>query len=360
MTVTSGCSRARSAPTPGSCSARPIDAEVVEIVGDRVRFTHPLLASVTRARHRSPPSGAMRTGAWQPPSPTPSSVRGTSPSRADGPDPAVATALDRAAADASRRGAPAAAAELAGLAAELTPADAADERADRADRRRGVPPARGRARGHACPAGAARRRRCRPAAGAHERCSASAGRSRAGAAASSASRRSTKRRERPALTAAIRHVLGYVELVAGRLDRAREQAAAAVHDAQAAGDRLTYAHAAVAPLPRRLPRRPRTGRGSAGGGARARAGDRRGAAPDAAERRPGPPADVPRPLRRGARGVRGRAAARGEPRRRGDGRGRVSSTARGSSCARATGPAPPTSRAGSRGWAGRTSGTARG
>jgi DNA-binding CsgD family transcriptional regulator len=38
-------------------------------------------------------------------------------------------------------------------------------------------------------------------------------------------------------------MLGYVELVAGRLNRAREQASAAVHDAQVAGDRLTYAHA---------------------------------------------------------------------------------------------------------------------
>ena len=39
----------------------------------------------------------------------------------------------------------------------------------------------------------------------------------------------------PALTAAIRHLLGYVELVAGRLNRAREQAAAAVQDAKDAG-----------------------------------------------------------------------------------------------------------------------------
>ena len=45
------------------------------------------------------------------------------------------------------------------------------------------------------------------------------------------------------MTAAIRHLLGYVELVAGRLNRAREQAAAAVQDAKDAGDQLTYAHA---------------------------------------------------------------------------------------------------------------------
>ena len=60
-------------------------------------------------------------------------------------------------------------------------------------------------------------------------------------AVSSVPRRSTKQKARR--TAAIRHLLGYVELVAGRLNRAREQAAAAVQDAKDAGDQLTYAHA---------------------------------------------------------------------------------------------------------------------
>ena len=107
-----------------------IDAEVIEVTDGRVRFTHPLLASVSR----STMDGASRRDAHRR-----LATAVTDPEQrarhlalaAEGPDPSIAVALDRAARDASRRGAPAAAAELARLAAELTPPDAVDERADR-------------------------------------------------------------------------------------------------------------------------------------------------------------------------------------------------------------------------------------
>ena len=218
-----------------------IDADVIEIAGGRVRFTHPLLASVARAGT----DGAERRSAHRR-----LATAVTEPEQrarhlafaADGPDAEVAEALDRAAADAARRGAPAAAAELAALAAELTPPDAADAHGARlitaAELHQlagehgaaralleplvgGLPAGRRRARALFCLAWtetiARGRELCEQALEEAE-----------GA---------------PALTAAIRHLLGYVELVAGRLDRAREQASAAVLDAEAAGDRLTYAHA---------------------------------------------------------------------------------------------------------------------
>ena len=219
-----------------------IEAEVIEVTDSRVRFTHPLLASVSRATM----DGASRRDAHRR-----LATAVTDPEQrarhlalaAEGPDPSIAVALDRAARDASRRGAPAAAAELARLAAELTPPDAVDERADRliaaAEHHRlagehaatrtlleplvdVLPPGPRRARALFClgwtEAIDRGRELCEQALDEAE-----------GA---------------PALTAAIRHLLGYVELVAGRLNRAREQASAAVHDAKAAGDQLTYAHAA--------------------------------------------------------------------------------------------------------------------
>lgn len=218
-----------------------IDAEVIEVTDERVRFTHPLLASVSRAGT----NGTSRRDAHRrlATAVTDSEQRARHLAlAAEGPDPSIAVALDRAAGDASRRGAPAAAAELARLAAELTPRDAMDERADRliaaaefhrlagehTVTRALLEPLVG-----ALPAGH-RRARALFCLGWTE--AIARGRELCARALDEAD-------GAPGLTAAIRHVLGYVELVAGRLDRAREQASAAVHDAQAAGDRLTYAHA---------------------------------------------------------------------------------------------------------------------
>ena len=196
-----------------------IEAEVVEVAGDRVRFTHPLLASVSRAgtdpAQRRDAHARLATAVVDPEQ----QARHLALA-ADGPDPAVAAALDHAAEDASRRGAPAAAAELAGLAADLTPADAADERADRliaaAEHHQlagehtvtrslleplvaTLPPGPRRARALFC-------------LGWTE--SMGRGRELCEQALDEAD-------GQPALTAAIRHVLGYVGLVAGRIEWAR-------------------------------------------------------------------------------------------------------------------------------------------
>ncbi len=218
-----------------------IDADVIEITDNRVRFTHPLLASVSRAGT----DGVVRRDAHRR-----LATAVTDPEQrarhlalaADGPDPSIAEYLDQAARDASRRGAPAAAAELARFAAELTPPDNVAERADRlitaAEHHR-------LAGEHAAtralleplvdmlPAGP-RRARALFCLGWTE----AVGRGRELCAQAL-----DEAEGAPALAAAIRHLLGYVELVAGRLNRAREQAAAAVQDAKDAGDQLTYAHA---------------------------------------------------------------------------------------------------------------------
>jgi DNA-binding CsgD family transcriptional regulator len=97
-------------------------AGVIELDGTRVRFSHPLLASVLyedagpprrRANHRRL-AGVVRD---------PEERARHLALAVDGPDAEVAAALDQAARDASRRGAPAAAAELIELAVELAPPD---------------------------------------------------------------------------------------------------------------------------------------------------------------------------------------------------------------------------------------------
>jgi DNA-binding CsgD family transcriptional regulator len=217
-----------------------IDAEVIEVTDDRVRFTHPLLASVSRAAME----GNLRRDAHRR-----LATAVTDPEQrarhlalaAEGPDPSIASALDGAAGDASRRGAPGAAAELARLAAELTPPDAPDQRADRLITAAELHRLAGEHTAtrelleplvDALPAGR-RRARALFCLGWTE----AIGRGR-----ELCSQALDEADGAFGLTAAIRHVLGYVELVAGRLNRAREQASAAVHDAQVAGDRLAYAH----------------------------------------------------------------------------------------------------------------------
>lgn len=218
-----------------------IDADVIEVTDHRVRFTHPLLASVSRAgtdgtsRREAHRRLAMAVA-------DPEQRARHLALAADGPDSSIAEDLDQAARDASRRGAPAAAAELARFAAELTPPDRVEERADRlitAAEHHRLAGEHGATRAlleplvNMLPVGP-RRARALFCLGWTE--AISRGRELCAQALDEAE-------GAPALTAAIRHLLGYVELVAGRLNRAREQAGAAVQDAMDAGDQLTYAHA---------------------------------------------------------------------------------------------------------------------
>ena len=121
-----------------------IEAEVIEVVGDRLRFTHPLLASVSRAGT----DVAQRREAHRR-----LAAAVTDPEQrarhlalaADGPDPAVADALDHAAADASRRARrPLPRSSPGSRRSSHRPTRPTPRRS--ADRRRGVPPARRRAR----------------------------------------------------------------------------------------------------------------------------------------------------------------------------------------------------------------------
>ena len=104
--------------------ARDIDsavaAGVVELDGERLRFTHPLLAAATvsalpEQRRRALHARLARI-AEEPEEQARHLAAGS-----DSPDSGVATVLEEAGRDASLRGAPAAAAELAELAAERTP-----------------------------------------------------------------------------------------------------------------------------------------------------------------------------------------------------------------------------------------------
>lgn len=102
------------------------EAGVIRLDGERLRFTHPLLASTAyseaaperiRLLHRRL-GGVLDEGEER--------ARHLAQA-ATGPDPDVATALDAAAVAASARGAPGAAAELGELAMALTPPDALED-----------------------------------------------------------------------------------------------------------------------------------------------------------------------------------------------------------------------------------------
>ena len=103
--------------------APALEAQVVELAGDRIRFTHPLLASGVygstpvderRALHRRLAELV----------PDPEEHARHLALAVDGPDAGVAAALEQAAARARARGASAAAAELGDLSRQLTPPDA--------------------------------------------------------------------------------------------------------------------------------------------------------------------------------------------------------------------------------------------
>ena len=101
-----------------------VGAGVVEREGSRVRFTHPLFASVL---HDQAPS-ELRTEVHRALAGTVSDVEERArhlTKAADGPDASIAAEVAAAAEHAAARGAPAAGAELYELAGELTPADPA-------------------------------------------------------------------------------------------------------------------------------------------------------------------------------------------------------------------------------------------
>ncbi|HEV8572515.1 MAG TPA: AAA family ATPase, partial [Actinomycetota bacterium] len=110
---------------------RAVRAGLIELEGERIRFTHPLVASVhysgTPLAERRRMHRRLAGGADEPEERARHLALGSG-----GPDTGVAEALDHAARKARTRGAPDAAAELAELAATLTP----EERPDEARRRR--------------------------------------------------------------------------------------------------------------------------------------------------------------------------------------------------------------------------------
>lgn len=100
-------------------------AEVVEVHGQRVRFVHPLLASA--CYDEAPPWRRRAAHGLLADAVEDAEERARHLAlAAEGPDADVASALDAAAGAATARGAPAAAAELSQLAAELTPGDEPD------------------------------------------------------------------------------------------------------------------------------------------------------------------------------------------------------------------------------------------
>ncbi len=116
---------------PGERLAPALEANVIEFEDDRIRFSHPLLASgVYGATRPSERRALHRRLADAVPDPE-ERVRHLALA-AEGPHPDVASALEEAATRAHSRGALAAAAELSLQARQLTPLDHADERHRRA------------------------------------------------------------------------------------------------------------------------------------------------------------------------------------------------------------------------------------
>ena len=116
---------------PSTVLAPAIEAGIVEIGVERVRFTHPLLGAA--AWDATPPTRRRDIHGRL------AAIVGDREERArhlalaaDGPDEAIAAALEDAALDARSRGAPGTAAELAGLAQRRTPDGRTDERRRRA------------------------------------------------------------------------------------------------------------------------------------------------------------------------------------------------------------------------------------
>ena len=123
---------------PGTDAAlvRAIDAGVVSLETDRIRFTHPLLASTVYAS--APPSRRREIHRRLAANVNDVEERARHLALASsGPDADVASALDDAAAIAGERGAPQSAAELANLAYRLTPVSDAEGSIRRAEQAAG-------------------------------------------------------------------------------------------------------------------------------------------------------------------------------------------------------------------------------
>jgi DNA-binding CsgD family transcriptional regulator len=101
-----------------------VEAEVVELDGERIRFTHPLLAAAAYGSTENP---AELHGRLAEIVVDPEERARHLALAAGGPDSVVAAALEEAARGAAARGSPAAAAELIEHAAHLTPADRAED-----------------------------------------------------------------------------------------------------------------------------------------------------------------------------------------------------------------------------------------
>ena len=104
--------------------APAVEAQVVELDGDRIRFTHPLLAA---AAYGGTESRSKLHGRLAEIVVDPEERARHLALAAHGPDSSVAAALEEAARGAAARGSPAAAAELTEQAARLTPADRAED-----------------------------------------------------------------------------------------------------------------------------------------------------------------------------------------------------------------------------------------
>ena len=105
---------------------RAIEAEVLDRNGDRVRFAHPLLASVRYAEASAAERQAVHRRLTEVVRDSEERARHLAAS-VDAPDETVAAALEAAALEARARGAPAAAGDLAEAAARLTPPESEGE-----------------------------------------------------------------------------------------------------------------------------------------------------------------------------------------------------------------------------------------
>jgi DNA-binding CsgD family transcriptional regulator len=115
------------APSPIDAHLRPaIEHHVVEVVGDRLRFTHPLLAAAVYQQIPSGPRREMHARLATIVRDPEERARHLALS-VEGPDVAVAAALEEAAALAFSRGAPQSAAELWEMARRATPPDRGED-----------------------------------------------------------------------------------------------------------------------------------------------------------------------------------------------------------------------------------------
>jgi DNA-binding CsgD family transcriptional regulator len=115
---------------PRDVLVRAVDAGLIEVEGEHLRFTHPLFGSAILSEATPEQLRALHCRV-APIATDPEERARHLALGSEGPDPLVASALDEAARRARSRGAPDAAAELSEMALRLTPPDLADERLER-------------------------------------------------------------------------------------------------------------------------------------------------------------------------------------------------------------------------------------